>query len=224
MMESRTKRAVEAQRVAAQERILAMDTAHLDPEKAQLHAMSASGFERKAKEALAMPVPAALVAGEALPMDTQTKQRRQIRDTLKTTSAIAVDASVDRTDLLLGQAVDVVALAIDAAHTANAANSIEKMLAHQMALAHAMAFKLGDKAMHMASKTDLKPVECVEATRLVNATARLMSAFQDGCATLQRLKSGGSQTVTVQHVHVGAGGQAMIGNVKTGAPAAGEEQ
>jgi hypothetical protein len=61
----------------------------------------------------------------------------------------------------------------------------------------------------------------VEACRLANTVARLMGTFQDGLLTLQKLRTGGSQTVTVQHVNVGAGGQAAIGNVRTGGADAG---
>jgi hypothetical protein len=43
-----------------------------------------------------------------------------------------------------------------------------------------------------------------------------MSVFQDGLLTLQRLRTGGNQTVTVQHVNVAPGGQAVIGNVQAG--------
>ncbi len=43
-----------------------------------------------------------------------------------------------------------------------------------------------------------------------------MSVFQDGLLTLQRLRTGGNQTVTVQHVNVAAGAQAVIGSVQTG--------
>jgi hypothetical protein len=43
----------------------------------------------------------------------------------------------------------------------------------------------------------------VEACRYTNASARLMSAFNDAALTLQRLPTGGNRTVTVQHVNVG---------------------
>jgi hypothetical protein len=33
---------------------------------------------------------------------------------------------------------------------------------------------------------------------------------------LRRLRNGGSQTVRVEHVHVNEGGQAIIGNVRSG--------
>jgi hypothetical protein len=56
----------------------------------------------------------------------------------------------------------------------------------------------------------------VEACRCLNTAARLMSVFQDGLLTLQRLRTGGNQTLTVQHVNVAPGGQAVIGNVQAG--------
>lgn len=43
-----------------------------------------------------------------------------------------------------------------------------------------------------------------------------MTTYQQGLLTLQRLRTGGNRTVTVQHVHVGEGAQAVIGNVQGG--------
>jgi hypothetical protein len=43
-----------------------------------------------------------------------------------------------------------------------------------------------------------------------------MGAFHDAALTIQRLRTGGSQIVTVQHVSVQPGAQAIIGNVRTG--------
>jgi len=40
-----------------------------------------------------------------------------------------------------------------------------------------------------------------------------MGAVQTGAPTIQRLRTGGSQIMTVRHVTVEAGGQAVIGNV-----------
>jgi len=41
-----------------------------------------------------------------------------------------------------------------------------------------------------------------------------MGSFQDGLATLHKLRNGGKQVVTVQHVQVKDGGQAVVaGNV-----------
>lgn len=37
-----------------------------------------------------------------------------------------------------------------------------------------------------------------------------MTSFQDGAVTLHRLRHGGQQIVTVQHVQVSHGGQAVV--------------
>jgi hypothetical protein len=155
--------------------------------------------------------------------------RRIIRDTLKDGGGVAESASIKRTDLLLQTSLDVVALAVDAADSIEAENSLEKMLSHQMALAHHMAMKIGNMAMtelsrvEQAESQNRRPSDStVELQRLCNSTARMMGAYQDGLMTLQRLRSGGSQTMTVQHVHVGEGGQALIGNVQAGAKVEGE--
>ena len=50
----------------------------------------------------------------------------------------------------------------------------------------------------------------VEVCRLGGTVARLAMAYQTGFLALQRARSGGRQVVTVQHVHVGDGGQAVV--------------
>ena len=44
---------------------------------------------------------------------------------------------------------------------------------------------------------------------------RMISIAQQGVLTLQKLKTGGTQNVVVQHVHVASGGQALVGAVQT---------
>ena len=49
------------------------------------------------------------------------------------------------------------------------------------------------------------------------ATARVMTSFQHGLLTLQCMRTGGQQVVTVQHVEVRDGGQAVVaGKMQTG--------
>jgi hypothetical protein len=69
----------------------------------------------------------------------------------------------------------------------------------------------------------------LEATRLAGAVSRMMRTFQQGALAMQRMRTGGRQVVTVQHVNVGPGAQAVIaGNVsaggKEGASGEGEER
>ena len=143
-------------------------------------------------------------------------KRANIRDTLaEGATRIAEDASIRRTDLLMQPSFDALAMGIDAAESVHAANSLEKMLAHQMAVAHEAALRMMDRALSYEHR---QADDQVEACRCINAAARLMSVYQDGLVTLQRLRTGGNQTVTVQHVNVQSGAQAVIGSVQTGGP------
>lgn len=128
--------------------------------------------------------------------------------TLEEPNMISVTASEDRMEAALKAGV--LSAAVDAAATAQAENSLEKMLAHQMAAAHHAAMKM----VARGTKENLPPVE---AARLVNSAARLMQVYQEGLLALFRIRRGGKQTVVVQHVQVSSGGQAVIaGNVKSG--------
>jgi hypothetical protein len=61
--------------------------------------------------------------------------------------------------------------------------------------------------------------------RLLNASARMMESFQHGMLTIAKVRSGGQQTVVVQHVNVGDGGQAVVaGQVKVRGKRRGEKQ
>jgi hypothetical protein len=130
---------------------------------------------------------------------------------------LAIDAS--RWRMELASNADVLTLGVDAAATIKAENSLEKMLAHQMAAAHAAAMTLQVDARELLRL--YKRNGCInqhlsiEAGRMMNASARMMESFQHGMLTIQKVRSGGRQTVVVQHVNVGDGGQAMVaGQVK----------
>ena len=51
---------------------------------------------------------------------------------------------------------------------------------------------------------------------MASAAARLLRAYATQVEALRRLRHGGSQTLRVEHVHVNEGGQALIGNVRSG--------
>ncbi len=87
-------------------------------------------------------------------------------------------------------------------------DQVETMLAAQMA------------AVHMATMTFARRLNHVEniaqqdsAERAFNKLARTFVAQVEG---LKRYRSKGEQKVTVEHVNVGAGGQAIVGNVTHG--------
>ena len=76
-----------------------------------------------------------------------------------------------------------------------------------MAAGHRVAMKLMTRAL-----TDTLPT--VEQARMSNAAARMIQVFQEGLLALHRIRTGGRQTVVVQHVQDSDGGQAVVaGNV-----------
>jgi hypothetical protein len=87
-------------------------------------------------------------------------------------------------------------------------NEIEASIAVQMACTHAAAMSVlarfgggGGSERRVAA--------------LASAAGRLLKAYSIQVETLRRLRHGGDQYVRVEHVHVGDGGQAIVGNVKT---------
>jgi hypothetical protein len=122
-------------------------------------------------------------------------------------NAVNIAASAERCDLL--EQAGVSDLALDAAESVQAPNSLEQMMIHQMGLAHEQVFRLTVEA-NAESNT-------VEKARLLNCAARMMKCYQDALLTLNRVRSGGVQRVVVQHVQVNDGGQAVVaGEVKGG--------
>jgi hypothetical protein len=143
-------------------------------------------------------------------------------DTLRThPGLVGVNASRHRLSLISDTGL--VALALDTADTIQAANSLEKMLAHQLAAAHTAALQTHLQAMELlrgfgtiGSAGFRLRAFSMEAARLLRASARMMEATQRAALCLHRLRTGGQQTMVVQHVHVAEGGQAVIaGAVKT---------
>jgi hypothetical protein len=89
----------------------------------------------------------------------------------------------------------------------------EAMLASQMA------------AVHMASMTFARRLASVDTIpqqdSAQNAFNKLARTFAAQVEALKRYRSGGEQKMTVQHVHVAEGGQAIVGNVTAPAPGGG---
>ena len=106
-------------------------------------------------------------------------------------------------------------LAVDTAESIQASNSIEKMMAHQMAAAHKLAMTFAGKAKELIEHKGSAWVEdeapyAAEAAQVANASARMMDTFQKAALALHKLRVGGTQTMTVQHVNVSDGGQAVV--------------
>ena len=164
-------------------------------------------LERQAAELLTLPRPPDVGTGGEVVGEQVTglpSSRLDIRDTLKQDPyRVGEVASIRRADLLLQENFDVVALGIDAAESIKAGNSLEKMLAHQMAVAHEMAMRMANRALSYEGD---EPGEQVKACRLPNASARLMRTFQDGLLTLQRIRSGGHRDRAARQCGIGRPG------------------
>lgn len=135
-------------------------------------------------------------------------------DTLERPTTIAVRASEQR--LEVAERAGVLQAALDTAFTAQARNSIEKMVCHQLAAAHNTAMHLLGTLAGMGSNPSVHAANppAVEIARTANAAARLMEAFSSGALALHRLKTGGTQRVSVQHqqVVVAKDGDAVVLN------------
>jgi hypothetical protein len=180
----------------------------------------AKRLERVAELALDPAVHATgpVTVGNGGEMAIGSKTMRPFIDTVRERpDMLAVDASRQRMELV--QKANALTLGIDAAATIQAENSLEKMLVHQMAAAHTMAMEAQAEARELLQRYKrtghVYQQLSIEAGRLLNASARMMDSFQHGMLTIQKVRSGGQQTVVVQHVNVGDGGRAMVaGQVK----------
>ena len=84
-------------------------------------------------------------------------------------------------------------------------DQIEAMLAAQMAAVHMAAMTL---ARHLAHVENIPQQDSASA-----AFNKLTRTFAAQMSALKEYRSKGEQKMTVQHVHVGEGGQAIVGNV-----------
>ena len=123
---------------------------------------------------------------------------------LRKPSRVTTGAAVERLNLIHN--TDVFDLALDTAESIGASNAIEKMIAHELAAAHKTAMDLLERCKEQGDPT--------REIKSINAAARLMTVVQQGALAIQRLKGGGNQVMTIRHVTVENGGQAIIGNVQ----------
>jgi len=134
-----------------------------------------------------------------------SKAERGLRDTMTVPDLATVEASFERGRLLLQGRV--AAMGLDAADSIQAGNSLEKMLAHQLAAVHKVLME------HIGWATPNEYNIEAQSKRL-NAAARCMTVYQNGLLTLRKLRQSGNQRITVQYVNVDNGSQAVIGNVE----------
>jgi hypothetical protein len=84
-------------------------------------------------------------------------------------------------------------------------DQVEAMLAAQMAAVHVSAMTFARRLAHVENIPQQDSAE--------RAFNKLTRTFASQMEALKRYRTGGEQKVTVQHVTVGEGGQAIVGNV-----------
>lgn len=84
-------------------------------------------------------------------------------------------------------------------------NGLETILASQMVAVHNLQMKAATYAKHLEHSFSITPY--------VNMVTKLSNTFIQQAQLLNKLQGKGQQKVTVEHVNVHKGGQAIVGNV-----------
>jgi hypothetical protein len=216
--------------LAAHKREVAAQARGADPlwiaqQRAEAAGLDALAAALRDPEARGVPALRSGRGGEAAPPDDADLPGRT-REVAQAVAArpgmLAADASLAR--LALARDAGALALAVETAEDVGAETAAEKMLAHQLAAGHALAMRLlasadGDLTRHVTGRAmNLNPNAHVEATRSALAAARLMDACSRSALAFDRLRHGGRQVVTVQHVTVADGGRAVVAGSVAPAP------
>jgi hypothetical protein len=205
--DSRVAAAITAKICAAQNRRHAEAIAESDPVGAYHWTQTAQRQEDEAEAGLALAAaPIIGVGGDLVPADDTTYAAGLLRR--GDVNAVHTEAACER--LRLANDTGSVELGADAAESVKAKDPIERTLVDQNAAFH-------KHAMQFLARADNEP-NTIERCRLANTAARLANVSQDAVLTLVRKRSGGQQTMVVQHVSVNEGAQAVIGSVQARAP------
>src|SRR3954467_13234494 len=195
---------------------LVLGAARIDAEAADdgRDSNSAEGYRAKAMAPLSAELVVRGAGGELVPMDSgKGAAEWRLLDTVQNPNYVTADASRGRLDL--AQQAGALEEALDAADTIEARDSLERMLAHQLATVHVSAMKMSaDLNRRLDYLANVRGEEServnIQATRLAGAVGRMMSTYQQGMMTLQRFRSGGQQTVVVQHVQANQGSRVVV--------------
>ena len=151
--------------------------------------------------------------GEAILPDLEpgglSREQRSLEiaivDTLENPSMANLGASQLRLEAVAK--LGIMQPAIDAVESAQAANSLEKMLCHQMTALHHVGM---DMLARGAGAGALRQPEDALRIKYAGMAARCFDTYREGMLALLKFKTGGKQTVVVQHVTVTDGGQAVV--------------
>jgi len=165
------------------------------------------------------PTPPKFKVGKGNPQDVQI-EGKSCKD--QTMNLVGLAEATGATDLdlvkhLINQGSSVVPgiadraakpnVAVAALHGIRPQNELEGLLAVQMVACHNMALECAHRAMLSDQTSD-------RVNANVNRATKLMRTFTAQVEALQKLRGKTSQQkVTVEHVHVNKGGQAIVGAV-----------
>lgn len=169
--------------------------------RAQLEYVQTAG-QLLAADTLATPVECIPLAGGEVAAFSDAS------NTKLTTDIVTLEASNERVSLVSNVGHDIAALALDTANAAGAVGSIEQMLAHQVAAAH-------HQTMTLLARAAVEPDLAIQL-QYSSLAAKWMAAMNSAVITLKKFKANGEQRITIQHVNVSQGGQAVIGDVRSG--------
>lgn len=180
--------ALKMQRDAQRRRVLAPD---YDPVRRDFDLGLADELDREAQKLLTPQEPLQTGLGDEI-IPRVEDGLPGVELTLKEPDLLNLGASEHRAQLL--EQNKVLELGIETAQDAQAEGSIQKMISHQMAALH-------QRAMTMLAESETTKFPDI-AIKKARAAARLVDAFSRCALTLQRLQTGGGQTIQVQYMQV----------------------
>ena len=183
-------KALKMKREAQRRRALAPE---YDPIRRDFELGLADQMERDAQALLmpANPLQTGL-GGEIIP--PAERGLSGLESVLKEPDLLNLGASEQRAQLL--EQTGVLELGIETAQDARADGSVQKMITHQMAALHS-------RAMTMLAESEASKIPEISIMK-ARAAARMVDAFSRSALTLQRLQTGGGQTIQVQYMQVNA--------------------
>ena len=107
-----------------------------------------------------------------------------------------------------GKSVEPVEVTLQLFKELQPSNALEAMFVSQLAACHSHCTKMFKRASKALSEDN--------QIKYLQISERLMRCFATSVTALEKYRRGGQQSVVVEHVHVNAGGQAIVGNITRG--------
>ena len=166
----------------------------------------AEQMENSAERMLTLAEPPVPVAGKELLVQNDDDRLTAMSHAMELRKKPMVAARASHERLGLVEKAGALILAADAVEDPA---SIEKMLAHQIAVAHKWVMDLFADADRVKRKLN-NQADLYHLELLLGNAQKLMRTCQNGLQALTKAKKGGKQEVVVQHIHVEKDAQAVV--------------